>query len=84
MERVPAIDDVDGFFLPKPTRLEPGMVHPAPLLQPVVDDATLSAAITMRHTDFRMAIAPLRFDWRRDATGAAADLRSDRGRLPLP
>lgn len=84
MERVPAIDDVDGFFLPKPTRLEPGMVHPAPLLQPVVNDATLSAAITMRHTDFRMAIAPLRFDWRRDATGAAADLRSDRGRLPLP
>ena len=69
MARVPAIDDVDGFFFPQPTRLDPGMLHPAPLLQPVVNDATLIATITtIGQTDFRMAIAPFNCDWRREPT----------------
>ena len=72
--RVPAIDELDGFFFPKPTRLAPGMLHPAPLLQPEVNVATVSAAITtIGQTDFRMAFAPLICDRRRDAISGATD-----------
>ena len=44
--RVPAIDEVGGFFLPQLTQLEPGMLHP-PDLHPV---PTLEKAIAMRRS----------------------------------
>lgn len=55
--RVPAIDDVGGFFLPQLTQFEPGMLHP-PLRQPVLILATLNAAMTTSvqcQMDLRMA-----------------------------
>ena len=61
--RVPAMDDVGGFFLPQLTQLEPGIPHP-PLRHPVLNDATLSAAITIeqRQNKLRMVVETLRDD----------------------
>ncbi len=60
--RVPAMDDVGGFFLPQLTQLEPGIPQP-PLRHPVLKNATLSVAMTtsvQRQIELRMAIETLR------------------------
>ena len=57
------MEDVGGFFLPQLTQLEPGIPHPT-LRQPVLNDATLSAAITIeqRQIELRMVFETLRDD----------------------
>ena len=45
--RVPAIDDVGGFFLPQLAQLAPGMLHPPDLHPlPTLEKAIATAAIS--------------------------------------
>ena len=57
------MDDVGGFFLPQLTQLDPGNPQP-PLRHPVLNNATLSAAITseQRQIELRMVFETLRVD----------------------
>jgi hypothetical protein len=71
--RVPAIDEVGGFFLPQLTQLAPGMVHP-PVLHPVptLEKAIATAAISNKcPVDLRMASGPSQLASNRPAVGEA-------------
>jgi hypothetical protein len=78
--RVPAIDDVGGFFLPQLTQLELGMPHP-PLRQPVLILVKLTAVRTTSvqcQMDLRMAFETLHCGL--DSTGRRSRIAS-RSRL---
>jgi hypothetical protein len=77
--RVPAIDDVGGFFLPQLTQLEPGRPHPV-LRQPVLRLVIPTAAITtsaQHRKEFRMVLETLLCNL--DVTGRRSRIAS-RGR----
>ena len=78
--RVPAMEEVGGFFFPQLTQLEPGMLHP-PLRQPVLRLAIPTAAITTSaqyRREFRMALETSLCNL--DVTGRRSRIAS-RGRL---